>query len=283
MAMGKLRNCGGLNDMESERIDDIKRLLDRFYSGRTDRADELRLIRFFTEAGELPPELEADKALFVSMTDINDMAVDIPEEYSDRTGLALEAEMKAERDRTSRMRWRKKAYAWSAAACLALAVTVAAGILINNGTVRKDNIANVTKKETLRPTVSDSILKPNESVIPQVTPVGESVSGQTLTAKAETVRTQSPAGRHKGVMVSAGMRPVADTPEEDDYEDQIDRYREEEQKMLAENYYVVNDEREADAIVNSIFSRLEGNMALESNRISEIGGDYEMEVDKLSY
>jgi len=55
----------------------------------------------------------------------------------------------------------------------------------------------------------------------------------------------------------------------------------EEQQLIADNYRVVRDEREADAILSSVFVRLEGSLMEESYRISDINAEYEMEMTKL--
>lgn len=258
--------------MEKDRHNEIRVLLGRYYSGLTDGKEERRLAEFFAGAGELPADLEADRALFGAMALDESELPELPEEYGSRISEAVETEMGAERGRRNvSAAWRRKLTAWGAAACVALLLASATLFMFMH---EEPETRGVTAK----------------------------VQGPALTAKAErvseaaeaapdAVKPQEKRNERKGA-AKPTVKPAVKAPrnvaadyeydeEDSDYSD--GGYDAETERLMADNYRVVDDEREAYAIVSSIFSRLEGNMALESYRISEIRGDYEMEVEKLSY
>ena len=74
---------------------------------------------------------------------------------------------------------------------------------------------------------------------------------------------------------------IADS--EDEYEADDSYYpHSEEANFIRENYRVVRNQDEADAILNSIFSRLESNVAMETSKLSKIDLEYDSEMSRLS-
>ena len=69
-------------------------------------------------------------------------------------------------------------------------------------------------------------------------------------------------------------------PVETDSDDDL-YLSEEEERLVAANYHVVTDEREADAILTTVFVRLESGMTEENFRISDVRARYEMEVNDI--
>ncbi|MDE5869457.1 MAG: hypothetical protein K2H18_04420, partial [Muribaculaceae bacterium] len=59
-------------------------------------------------------------------------------------------------------------------------------------------------------------------------------------------------------------------------------YTEEEERLARSNYRVVRSEEEAEAMLNSIYSRLENNLERETNKISRYELEYESSMVKLS-
>lgn len=64
----------------------IKALLADYYEGKTSREDELMLMNFFRQS-EVPPEMEADRMLFISMQEAS--AEEIPDKRFDEKLLAI--------------------------------------------------------------------------------------------------------------------------------------------------------------------------------------------------
>ena len=56
---------------------------------------------------------------------------------------------------------------------------------------------------------------------------------------------------------------------------------EEEERLVAANYHVVTDEREANAILGAVFVRLKSGMTEESYKISDVKARYEMEMNDI--
>lgn len=261
--------------MEKDRYNEIRVLLGRYYSGSTDGEEERRLAEFFAGAGELPADLEADRALFGAMALDESELPELPEEYGSRISEAVEAEMAAERGRRNvSAAWRRKLTAWGAAACVALLLASAAMFMFMHEEPKTQGVtAKVQGPALTAKTVRVSEAAEAAEAAPGAVKPQEKRNGRKGAVKP-TVKPAVKAPRN----VAAGYE--YDAGESDYY---AGGYDAEEERLMADNYRVVDDEREAYAIVSSIFSRLEGNMALESNRISEIRGDYEMEVEKLSY
>ena len=95
-------------------INQIRTLLDRWYGGESSPGDETMLTDFFASAGELPPDLEADRALFAAMS-----------EAAASFTAGVETEMARERRVAKPARWRRILWAASGAAACLLAVVAA--------------------------------------------------------------------------------------------------------------------------------------------------------------
>lgn len=235
----------------------IRILLGRYYSGCSSPDDERLLGDFFATASGLPDDLEADRALFVAMRQAADEQSEIPDRLDARIADALEAEMARDR-RAARTTFRRRLL-WSlsgAAACL-LAVFAA---------------------YTFVPGQTERV--PAGAVAVNVTPVAPAAPlAPAATASADTIANTAPAPAD-GTPGKSRRPHKARKTRRADKADGMDRTREAEM-LVAANYRVVEDEREADAIISSIFGRMESNLAQETNRVDEIGLEYECEVNKL--
>lgn len=242
--------------------DKIRILLDRYYGGTSSPDDERRLGDLLAEARDLPADLEADRALFAALRDAADCIPDIPRDADARITSALEAEMARGR-RAAGMTFRRRVI-WTlsgAAACLLAMFAAYNFVPGRTDSVPADAVAvNVRHHEAPVQTVTaDTVVNaaPHSPLAPAY--ASAAVDNASGPRKARRIR------RHDSPGAIASADNTADETE----------------MLIAANYHVVEDEREADAIISSIFGRMEGNLAQETNRIDEIGVEYECEVNKL--
>jgi len=238
-------------------------------------------MEFFVTASELPEDLEAEHRLFVGMGDVMSEAmyspVDMPAEYSERIAEALDAEIsrEARATRSSASIWRRRILSvGGVAACLL------AGWL---------GFRTLTVPELPGDTAHRQYAAVRK---PVVTPAPTVISAASVDESMAIASASVPAsaGKSKPRMTRRSAAPVKETVtdvnrecEEDTYWDDDDMYLspEEEARLLADNYHVVDNEREANALVSSVFARLEGNVVQESYKMQDISAQYDVEVTKL--
>ena len=267
--------------MNSNKINEIRGTLDRWYAGETSPDEERGLMEFFATATELPEDLEAERRLFTGMGDVMsevmDSPVDMPVEYSDRIAAALDAEIarEAHTNRNRASTWRRRILAaGGVAACLL------AGWL---------GFRTVTVPELPGDTVPGQYAAvPKPTVTPA--PSGISAASAEESVAIASASVPASAGKSKPRMARRSAAPVKETAadlssgrEEDSYWDEDDMYlsAEEEARLLADNYHVIDNECEANAFVSSVFARLEGNVVQESYKMQDISAQYDVEMTKL--
>ena len=83
-----------------DKLEYIKNLLDRFYSGGTSKSEEAELENFFMETNRLPEDLLADQELFRSMAGLKE-PVEVPSDLNakliDRLDTAVRSESRVRR------------------------------------------------------------------------------------------------------------------------------------------------------------------------------------------
>lgn len=83
-----------------DKLEYIRNLLDRFYSGATSKSEETELENFFKEANNLPEDLFADQELFRSMAGLKE-PVEVPSDLNakliDRLDKAARYELRVRR------------------------------------------------------------------------------------------------------------------------------------------------------------------------------------------
>lgn len=241
-------------------INQIRTLLDRWYGGESSPGDETMLTDFFASAVELPPDLEADRALFAAMSEAAADLPEIPAELDARITEAVETEMARERRVVKSARWRRILWAASGAAACLLAVVAAYNY---SGT---QDIHGPSPK----PLIAQSVPSARPAPIAQPAPTAEPAPIVQPAPSSEP----SHRGAIEGSAHKASPRKASQPAPEIDTE--VDT-----EALIAANYRVIEDEREADAILSSIFGRMEGNLAQETNRVEEISLEYDAEVNKL--
>lgn len=237
-------------------INQIRTLLDRWYGGVSSPGDERMLTDFFASAGELPPDLEADRALFAAMSEAAADLPEIPAELDARITATVETEMARERHVAKPVRWRRILWAASGAAACLLAVVAAYNYSGTQG----------VSGPSPKPLIARSVPSARPTPIAQPAPGPEpshcdATEGSAHKASPRKAPKQAP-------KPEPHPEPEADT--------EVDT-----EALIAANYRVIEDEREADAILSSIFGRMEGTLAQETNRVEEISLEYDAEVNKL--
>lgn len=118
-------------------VDEIRLLLVKFYDGATSQAEESELQDFFVNATEVPEDLIADRAVFLSLaeaeTEVMD-GIEIPDSLTEELSLLIDREEQKEvATSTSWWTW-KRVTAVAASVC----VVAALGIFLITGNVSSE-------------------------------------------------------------------------------------------------------------------------------------------------
>lgn len=252
--------------MTMNEYNDIREILNRWYGGHSTPAEQQRLADFFVSDKALPADLEMEREMFRAMTEARADYAEMPLEVSERINAALEAEMAGERvKRRKGFGWRWRAMTTcAAAACMAVVLTIP--FLKSSDKAMVGDKAGMAVSETpdVRPASTDTMLFMTPELPRAVAPAVEKESRKLASV-------------HKKAARHAVKREPVDTDSDDD----LYLSEEEEERLVAANYHVVTDEREADAILSTVFVRLESGMTEENFRISDVRTRYEMELDDI--
>ena len=252
--------------MTMNEYDDIREILNRWYDGNTTPAEQQRLADFFATDRELPADLEMEREMFRAMTEAGEEYAEMPLEVSRSINAALEVEMAREREPQRKgFGWRRRAMtACAAAACMAVVLTIP--FLKSNDKAMVGDKAGMAVSETpdVRPVSTDTMLFMTPEQPRAVAPAVEKESRKLASAKKKA---QRHAVKHK--------------PVETDSDDDLYLSEEEEERLVAANYHVVTDEREANAILGAVFVRLKSGITEESYKISDVKARYEMEMNDI--
>lgn len=244
---------------------DIREILNRWYDGNTTPAEQQRLADFFATDRELPADLEMEREMFRAMTEAGEDYAEMPHDVSERINAAIEAEMAGERGPQRKgFGWRRRAMtACAAAACMAVVLTIP--FLKSSDKAMVGDKPGMALSETpdAGPISTDTMLFMTPEQPRAVAPAVEKESRKLASAQKKSSR--------KAVK----CKPV----ETDD--DDLYLSEEEEERLVAANYHVVTDEREADAILSTVFVRLESGMTEENFKISDVRTRYEMEMNDI--
>lgn len=245
---------------------DIREILNRWYDGQSTPAEQQRLADFFATDRELPADLEMEREMFRAMTEAGEDYAEMPLEVSRSINAAIEAEMAEERvERRKGFGWRRRAMtACAAAACMAVVLTIP--FLKSDDKAMVGDKPGMALSETpdAGPVSTDTMLFMTPEQPRAVAPAVEKESRKLASA-------QKKASRHA----------VKRKPVETDSDDDLYLSEEEEERLVAANYHVVTDEREANAILSTVFVRLESGMTEENFRISDVRTRYEMEMNDI--
>ena len=245
---------------------DIREILNRWYDGQSTPAEQQRLADFFATDRELPADLEMEREMFRAMTEAGEDYAEMPLEVSRSINAALDAEMAGERvERRKGFGWRRRAVtACAAAACMAVVLTIP--FLKSDDKAMVGDKPGMALSETpdAGPVSTDTMLFMTPEQPRAVAPAVEKESRKLASAQKKSSR-----------------KAVKCKPVETDGDDDLYLSEEEEERLVAANYHVVTDEREANAILGAVFVRLKSGMTEESYKISDVKARYEMEMNDI--
>lgn len=252
--------------MTMNEYNDIREILNRWYDGNTTPAEQQRLADFFATDRELPADLEMEREMFRAMTEAGEDYAEMPHDVSERINAAIEAEMVEERGPQRKgFGWRRRAMtACAAAACMAVVLTIP--FLKSDDKAMVGDKPGMALSETpdAGPVSTDTMLFMTPEQPRAVAPAVEKESRKLASAQKKSSR-------------KAVKRKHVETDGDDD----LYLSEEEEERLVAANYHVVTDEREANAILSTVFVRLESGMTEENFRISDVRTRYEMEMNDI--
>lgn len=252
--------------MTMNEYNDIREILNRWYDGNTTPAEQQRLADFFATDRELPADLEMEREMFRAMTEAGEDYAEMPLEVSRSINAAIEAEMSGERrPQRKNFGWRRRAMtACAAAACMAVVLTIP--FLKSDDKAMVGDKPGMALSETpdAGPVSTDTMLFMTPEQPRAVAPAVEKESRKLASAQKKSSR-----------------KAVKRKPVETDSDDDLYLSEEEEERLVAANYHVVTDEREANAILSTVFVRLESGMTEENFRISDVRTRYEMEMNDI--
>lgn len=273
-----------------DRIDNnkIRALLDRWYSGLTTPEEERMLADMLASSGNLPSDMEADRILFAELSLISEALPEMPEAYSSRINEALEKEMASER-RVVPSVFKRLNKGWIGRIAAVVAVSVACAFFAMKmiDTPQMDvgvkNLAldgGVEKKMNMSDDTLQNHYLALQATHLEVARVSAAEPANRTVAKPVTVKEKNGASVNK---MRYDQSDSNDYDSEDDYATCDSNYSHpDEARFIRENYRVVRDQDEADAILSSIFSRLESNVAMETSKLSKIDLEYDSEMSRLS-
>lgn len=245
---------------------DIREILNRWYDGQSTPAEQQRLADFFATDRELPADLEMEREIFRAMAEAGEEYAEMPHEVSERINAALDAEMAGERiERRKGFGWRRRAVtACAAAACMAVVLTIP--FLKSDDKAMVGDKPGMALSETpdAGPVSTDTMLFMTPEQPRAVAPAVEKESRKLASAQKKS-----------------SCKAVKRKPVETDSDDDLYLSEEEEERLVAANYHVVTDEREANAILGAVFVRLKSGITEESYKISDVKARYEMEMNDI--
>lgn len=245
---------------------EIREILNRWYDGNTTPAEQQRLADFFATDRELPADLEMEREMFRAMTEAGGEYAEMPLEVSRSINAALDTEMARERrPQRKNFGWRRRAMtACAAAACMAVVLTIP--FLKSSDKAMVGDKAGMAVSETpdAGQVSTDTMLFMTPELPRAVAPAVEKESRKLASAQKKSSR-----------------KAVKRKPVETDGDDDLYLSEEEEERLVAANYHVVTDEREANAILGAVFVRLKSGMTEESYKISDVKARYEMEMNDI--
>lgn len=245
---------------------EIREILNRWYDGNTTPAEQQRLADFFATDRELPADLEMEREMFRAMTEAGGEYAEMPLEVSRSINAALDTEMARERrPQRKNFGWRRRAMtACAAAACMAVVLTIP--FLKSSDKAMVGDKAGMAVSETpdAGQVSTDTMLFMTPELPRAVAPAVEKESRKLASAQKKSSR-----------------KAVKRKPVETDGDDDLYLSEEEEERLMAANYHVVTDEREANAILGAVFVRLKSGITEESYKISDVKARYEMEMNDI--
>ena len=271
-----------MSKIENDKYNELRSLLGKWYEGTTSPQEEADISAMLTDADSLPPDLEADRDLFMTMTDALEDLPEIPEPYSLRINSALEREISAtnaeqpvvgvESDDLKKREGRRiggflrsRLFRWTAAG---VAVCLA-GIFITNRLMEIPDIDMPVQKSGVAMNIAVPAQQA-DTLIHSISLVKDNK------VNVDGNRERMKRGEGRTTIIKKATRKSES--HEENYEDPY-LTREEEEMLIAHNYRVIRDEGEAARKLNHIFGGLESNIMDEMYNLRRIELEYQSEVE----
>ena len=164
-------------------IDEIKGLLEAYYAGNTSIEQEKLLCDFFATATNLPPELEPDRQLFVSLCSMEEEPIDVPADLESKLISHIDDLERAEAKK--HINWVKPFSIISVAASVIVLFILAFNFFIHDGEVFDLNnpIATVEEEEAVMQETNESNQSSSDLIIDTEVEVEETIKREDLTNK----------------------------------------------------------------------------------------------------
>ena len=164
-------------------IDEIKRLLEAYYAGNTSIEQEKLLCDFFATAINLPPELEPDRQLFVSLCSMEEEPIDVPADLESKLISHIDDLERAEAKK--HINWVKPFSIISVAASVIVLFILAFNFFIHDGEVFDLNnpIATVEEEEAVMQETNELNQSSSDLIIDTEVEVEETIKREDLTNK----------------------------------------------------------------------------------------------------
>lgn len=255
--------------------DEIRKTLCRWYDGETTSFEQRRLVDFFSEERELPPDLNRERELFRSLS-VDDVETEIPEEFAARISAAIDTEMARERKTVPpalKLR-RRIVAACGIAACLIVAVMSYFIASYQVGRQIPHPRMTLNEPELMESSSTDAV--------PGI--IHENLCAASVESQLAVNKTPR---RHASSKVKDKMQTVDPNMDNngntEPYAQDTYLSEDEEELLISHNYIVVRDEREANAILNTVFEQFETCMEEQSLQIQDISQEYETRVRQVCY
>lgn len=255
--------------------DEIRKTLCRWYDGETTSFEQRRLVDFFSEERELPPDLKRERELFRSLS-ADDVETEIPEEFAARINDAIEDEMAGERRTVpAALKLRRRI----AAACGIAACLLVAAMSYFVASYQVDRQIPQPRLSLNEPELTESS---STDAVPGI--IHENLCAASVESPLAVNKTPR---RHASSKVKDKTQTVDPNMENNGNTEPYarDTYlsEDEEELLISHNYIVVRDEREANAILNTVLEQFETCMEEQSLQIQDISQEYEMRVRQVCY
>lgn len=135
--------------------DKIKRLLERYYDGRTSEEEDEKLLQLFMQE-ELPPDMNADKEFFLQLHNCKHSDGEMPQDLEQRLGKMIDLWDCGVRQRNTRKRNRSIKLRMTAGIAASILILASAGIYMHTA---KNNADNTEVNQETYAQAQNAILK----------------------------------------------------------------------------------------------------------------------------
>ena len=166
-------------------IDEIKRLLEAYYAGNTSIEQEKLLCDFFATASNIPPELEADRQLFVELYAKVDEPFDVPVDLEAK--LMSHIDNLERRDTNKRVNWVKLFSIISVAACVIVIFVIGITFISQEEILIEQNnsFAKIEEKEAVTQDEGERSQRVSDSIVEEENENGEVIKKEDLIYKTK--------------------------------------------------------------------------------------------------